>query len=113
MRVTVRMALTQGRASADLLRAARGAGQMAGGTRILPPHERRCRRRGAQHTGADERVMNTGLMTTTLMDCMAAMPCGGSFPRAPMTKVEKATSYDRTFRARAAVRDQFIPKARM
>ena len=34
---------------------------------------------------------NKGLMTTTLIDCIAAIPCAaGSRPRAPMTKVEKA-----------------------
>ncbi len=34
---------------------------------------------------------NSGLMTTMLMDCMAAIPSrGASRPRARMTKVEKA-----------------------
>ena len=35
--------------------------------------------------------MNQRLMTITLIDCMAAMPCGGGrFPRAFITNVEKA-----------------------
>ena len=41
--------------------------------------------------GPKNAVMNNGLITATLMDCMAAIPCaGGSRPSAFIMKAEKA-----------------------